>query len=107
MGKFKFYQDKEIKTWVRDYFNVEAESLEDAIEYVKKMGCLLEVEERKKGTKVEFITRDWDWMYDALCDVSDDQNPMSYGIYSCDLENDGAMDSEVFFRDNYISISHA
>ena len=35
MAKFRFYQDKEVKTWVRDYFNVEAETLDEAIEYVK------------------------------------------------------------------------
>lgn len=30
MAKFRFYQDKEVTTWVRDYFNVEAETLDEA-----------------------------------------------------------------------------
>ena len=107
MAKFKFYQDKEIRAWARDYFNVEANSLEEAIEFVRSLNCPLEDEERKRDTKVEFITRDWDWMYDSLCDSCDDQKPILYGIYSCDLEDNGEMDSEVFFKYNYKMISHA
>lgn len=95
MAQFKFYQDKQVTTFVRDYFNVEADSLEDAIEYVKRMNCSLEEEECKPDTKVEFVIRDVDWMHDCLAEVCDEGYPSLYGIYSCDLESDGAMDSEI------------
>ena len=95
MAKFKFYQDKEVRTWARDYFNVEAESLEDAIEYVKNMGHSVEEDECEPNTKVEFLFRDWDWMNDCLAEVCDEGYPSSYGMYSCDLEDEGEMDSEI------------
>lgn len=95
MAKFKFYQDKQVTTFVRDYFNVEADSLEDAIEYVKSMNCSLEEEECKPNTKVEFVIRDVDWMHDCLVEVCDEGYPSLYSIYSCDLEDDGEMDSEI------------
>ena len=86
MAKFRFYQDKEVKTWVRDYFNVEAETLDEAIEYVKNMGCPFEDDECKHGTKVEFERRDWDWSYDNLVDLVDADDPLRYSIYSKDLD---------------------
>ena len=55
MAKFKFYQDKEVKTWVRDYFTVEADNLEDAIAYIENMDCSFEDDEYRKGTQVEFM----------------------------------------------------
>lgn len=57
MAKFRFFQDKEVKTWVRDYFNVEAETLDEAIEYVKNMGCPFEDDEYEvvyNGERVDF-----------------------------------------------------
>lgn len=35
MAKFRFFQDKEVKTWVRDYFTVEADTLEEAIKIIE------------------------------------------------------------------------
>ena len=66
MAKYKFYQDKQVVAWVRDYFEVEAESLEDAVKYVQKAGCSLEEMEELPDTKAKFHHRDWDWMQDAM-----------------------------------------
>lgn len=85
MAKFRFYQDKEIKTWVRDYYNVEAETLDEAIEYVKNMGCPFEDDECKPNTKVEFEYRDTDWMIDNLIDLANEE-PIRYSISSKDLD---------------------
>lgn len=89
MAKFRFYQDKEVKTWVRDYFNVEAETLDEAIEYVKKMGCPFEDDECKRDTKVEFEYRDTDWVFKPLIDLADADNPVRYSIFSKDLDDRG------------------
>lgn len=84
MGKYSFYQDKEVKMYVRDYYNVYADTLEEAIEYVKKMGCPFEDDECKKGTKVEFDYRDSDYLsYQLSVDMGDIE---SYSIFSTDLE---------------------
>lgn len=97
MAKFRFYQDKEVKTWVRDYFNVEAETLDEAIEYVKNMGCPFEDDECKHDTKVEFEYRDTDWAYNQLWDLMDADNPVRYSIFSKDLDGTDE-DSEVVYR---------
>lgn len=93
MAKFRFYQDKEVKTWVRDYFNVEAETLDEAIEYVKNMGCSFDEEECRKETKVEFEERDSENSYD----FTESEFPVKYGIYSCDLA-DAEDESEVVYH---------
>lgn len=94
MAKFKFYQDKEVKTWIRDYFNVEAETLEEAIEYVKNMGCTFDEDECKKGTKVEFYDRDVDLMLNTIVEADTFGESGRYSIFSCDLE-DANEDSEI------------
>lgn len=53
MAKFRFYQDKEVKTWVRDYLNVEAETLDEAIDYVKNMGCSYRLDDRQPNRPCE------------------------------------------------------
>ena len=98
MAKFRFYQDKEVRTWVRDYFTIEAESLEEAIEYVQDAGCTLEDMECENSDRVEFERRDWDWMYDALADLCDQDDAARYSIFSCDLEDNGEMDCEIAGR---------
>ena len=97
MAKFRFYQDKEIKTWVRDYFNVEAETLDEAIEYVKNMGCPFDDEELKPKSKVEFEYRDTDWMIDNLIDLSYADEPIRYSIFSKDLDATDE-DSEIVYH---------
>lgn len=97
MAKFRFYQDKEVKTWVRDYFLVEAETLDEAIEYVKNMGCPFEDDECKPNTKVEFEYRDTDWAYSQLWDLMDADDPIRYSIFSKDLDGTDE-DSEVVYH---------
>ena len=97
MAKFRFYQDKEVKTWVRDYYNVEAETLDEAIEYVKNMGCPFEDDECKKDTKVEFEYRDTDWMFDQIINLADEDEPIRYSIFSKDLDATDE-DSEVVYH---------
>ena len=96
MAKFRFFQDKEVKTWVRDYFNVEAETLDEAIEYVKNMGCPFEDDELMLNSKVEFEYRDTDWMIDNLIDLAN-QEPTRYSIFSKDLDTIGE-DSEIVYH---------
>ena len=86
MERFRFYQDKEVRTWVRDYFNVEAETLDEAIEYVKNMGCPFEDDECKNESKVEFEYRDADWTNEVLWDCMDADAPTRYSIYSTESE---------------------
>ena len=97
MAKFRFYQDKEIKTWVRDYFNVEAETLDEAIEYVKNMGCPFDDDECKPNTKVEFEYRDTDWTIDNLIDLADADETIRYSIFSNDLDATDE-DSEIVYH---------
>lgn len=97
MAKFRFFQDKEVKTWVRDYFNVEAETLDEAIEYVKNMGCPFEDDECKPNSKVEFEYRDADWAYDQLWDLMDADEPVRYSIFSKDLD-DYDQDPEIVYN---------
>ena len=80
MAKFRFYQDKEVKTWVRDYYEVEADSLEDAIEFIQKEDTSMEQLEYKYPDRVSFDERDDDQMFDLM----EDQNPTNFEIYSCD-----------------------
>ena len=80
MAKFKFYQDKEVKTWVRDYYEVEADSLEDAIDFIQKEGTNMEQLEYKYPDRVSFDERDDDQMFDLL----EDQKPTNFEIYPCD-----------------------
>lgn len=80
MAKFRFYQDKEVKTWIRDYYEVEADSLEDAIAFIQKEDTSMEQLEYKYPDRVSFDERDDDQMFDLM----DDQNPTTFEIYPCD-----------------------
>ena len=94
MAKFRFYQDKEVKAWVRDYYTIEAETLEEAIKVVKDADCTLEDLE-EKDSRAEFQYRDWNWMQDAIFDFCDDQEMIGFSIFSCDLEDACEYDCEV------------
>lgn len=85
MAKFRFFQDKEVKTWVRDYFNVEAETLEEAIAIIKDGAMDMDSLERKDG-RVEFYERDMDATMEWFCEGSN-AFPERYSIHSCDLYN--------------------
>ena len=80
MATFRFYQDKEVKTWVRDYYEVEADSLEDAIDFIQKEGTNMEQLEYKYPDRVSFDERDDDQMFDLM----EDQDPTNFEIYPCD-----------------------
>lgn len=66
--KFEFYQDKEIKSWVRDYFTVEAESLEEAIMLIKNGNEELEDLECDFPGEVEFTYRDDHGLFEDIED---------------------------------------
>jgi hypothetical protein len=79
MATFRFYQDTEIKAWIRDFFEIEADSLEDAINLIKKGNTTLdELENQTK--QVTWSYRDYDLVNATMIEQG------SYGIYSCDLE---------------------
>ena len=88
MAKFKFYEDRQITAWTRDYFEVEAETLDDAISLIKQNNVRLD-ELELKNRSVEWLYRDGDVMWDTMEDTD------KFGIYSCDLENECAMDAEI------------
>jgi hypothetical protein len=83
MAKFRFFQEKEVKTWVRDYYTVEAESLEEAIKIVEEADTSLDRLECE-DSRVEFDERDMDTAMEWFCN---DTNafPERYSIHSCDL----------------------
>lgn len=68
MGKYRFSQEKRVITWVRDYYTIEAESLEEARELIEKSGMRLD-EMEAESSIVKFEERDDDnsllWMLDA------------------------------------------
>ena len=92
MAKFRFYQDKEVKAWIRDYYTIEAGTLEEAIKVVKDADCTLEDLE-EKDNRAEFLYRDWAWMQDAIFDY--EQDMIGFSIFSCDLEDACEYDCEV------------
>jgi DNA polymerase III sliding clamp (beta) subunit (PCNA family) len=83
MAKFRFAQEKQITTWVRDYYEVEADSLDDAIAIVEEASCSLE-ELEYNDESVEFVENDTDFGYE---DWSNDF-PRVYRVISCDTEEE-------------------
>lgn len=76
---------------------MEAETLDEAIEYVKNMCCPFEDDECKPNSKVEFEYRDTDWMFDQIIDLADADDTMRYSIFSKDLDTTDE-DSEIVYR---------
>ena len=91
MAKFKFYEDRQITAWTRDYFEVEAETLDEAIALIKEHNVRLD-ELELKNKSVEWLYRDGDVMWDTMEDTD------KFGIYSCDLEDECAMDAEIIAK---------
>jgi hypothetical protein len=85
MAKFRFAQEKQITTWVRDYYEVEADTLEDAIAIVENADCSLD-ELENEDKRVEWIERDSDNSYDWS--FEDNSYPQRYYILSCDTEDE-------------------
>lgn len=83
MAKFRFAQEKQITTWVRDYYEVDADSLEDAIAIVENAGTSLE-ELEYNDKRVEFVENDGDFMYDNWSN----DFPRTYRVISCDTEEE-------------------
>lgn len=83
MAKFRFAQDKQITTWVRDFYEVEADTLEDAIAIVEEGGCSLE-ELECNDKRVEFIENDGDFMHEHWSNAF----PQTYRVISCDTEDE-------------------
>lgn len=83
MAKFRFYQDKEVKTWVRDYYNVEADTLSDAIKQIQDAKKSLEDLECDSDN-VEYDYRDVDVVIQSC-----EEDYTTLCIFSCDLENEG------------------
>lgn len=98
MKKFRFYQDKEIKAWIRDYFTVEAESLEDAIALIKNDGEDLGVLETRYNGRIKFQERDIDTSLEWFSNGSFSEIPIRYAIFSCDIEGDGE-DGEILWKE--------
>lgn len=83
MAKFRFAQEKQITTWVRDFYEVEADSLYEAIKIVEEGGCSLE-ELEYNDNRVEFIENDGDFMYENWSN----DFPDVYRVISCDTEEE-------------------
>lgn len=81
MAKFRFAQEKQITTWVRDYYYVEAETLEDAIALVEDAGTSLE-ELECTTNRVRFDERDTDNLISWSGEIND--FPTRYIVSSCD-----------------------
>lgn len=83
MGKYKFYQDRKVTSWERDYFSVEADSYEEAVAIVRSWNC----------EDVSNITDDrlhYDEWSGALTDTSE---------YMLPEENDDNPTMEIFSED--------
>lgn len=80
MAKFKFYQDTKINAWVRDFFEIEADSLEDAIDLVKRGNMSLD-EFEGENENVIWKERDTSLIFDTMTEEE------CFGVYSIDLEN--------------------
>lgn len=86
MAQFRFYQDKPVTTWVRDYYTIEAESLDDAIAIVEEANCSLD-ELSYDDERVEWEERDMDcnaneWAYEDNC------YPTTYKVCVADTDEE-------------------
>lgn len=87
MAKYRFSQEKQVTAWVRDYYNVEAESLEEAIQIVKNAGKCMESLECD-DSRVTFDERDADNSYQWFMDEADNGFPSNYAIICCDTDDE-------------------
>ena len=82
MGKYKFYQDRKVTSWERDYFSVEADSYEEAEAIVRSWNC----EDVSNIIDKRLCYEEWQ----ALTDTSEFMLPE---------ENDGNPTIEIFNQD--------
>ena len=85
MVKFRFAQEKQILTWVRDYYTIEADSLEEAIAIVEEADTSLE-ELEYNDKRVQFDERDVDNMIMWSGEIN--EFPTRYVVLSCDTEDE-------------------
>lgn len=71
MAKFTFYRDEEVTTWIRDYYEVEAESQEEAEEIVRDAD---DIEDVAGWTK-----RDVDKIFDSMSTRGNSEIYNEYG----------------------------
>ena len=90
MEKFRFYQDTKVTSYIRDYYEVKAESLQDAIELVKQSHTTMD-ELEYKNENVSWFRRDEDLLLKCIEETN------SYSICSVDLENETG-DGEIIIR---------
>lgn len=83
MAKYRFAQEKQITTWVRDFYEIEADSLDDAIAIVEEADMSLE-ELEYNDKRVEFIENDGDFMYENWTN----EFPNTYRVISCDTDEE-------------------
>lgn len=82
MGKYKFYQDRKVTSWERDYFSVKANSYEEAEAIVRSWNC----EDVSNIIDNRLCYEEWQ----ALTDTSEFMLPE---------ENDGNPTIEIFNQD--------
>ena len=82
MGEYKFYQDRKVTSWERDYFSVKADSYEEAEAIVRSWNC----EDVSNIIDNRLCYEEWQ----ALTDTSESMLPE---------ENDGNPTIEIFNQD--------
>jgi len=91
MGKYKFYQDRKVASWERDYFSVEADSYEEAVAIVRSWNF----EDVSNITDKRLHYDEWS---DTLTDSSEYMSPE---------ENNGYPTMEIFNEDGESIMSNA
>jgi hypothetical protein len=82
MAQFRFYQDKPVTQWVRDYYTIEAESLDEAIAIIEEADTSLD-ELSYEDERVEWEDRDTE--YDASeWAFEDTRFPERFSIFACE-----------------------
>lgn len=86
MAKFRFSQEKQVVTWVRDYFYVEAETLDEAIAIIQDADEPLERLELQ-DKRVEFDERDMDTAIEWFCNDANQEAERFY-INCCETDDE-------------------
>lgn len=90
MAKFIFYQDTQVVTYVRDYYSIDADNIEEAVEIVKNADTTLD-ELENNDERVVWKCRDKSIMEECINDTG------KYSIFSADLSIDYG-DGEIINR---------
>lgn len=90
MAKFNFYQDTQVVTYVRDYYSIDADSIEEAVEIVKNADTTLD-ELENYDERVIWKCRDSSIMLECINETG------KYSIFSEDLSIDYG-DGEIINR---------